>query len=291
MKEARMLQRKKWLYVFSSLMVFLLKFLRLFLVICVGLILSTDSWAENGDMQSLSSPNKNYPFFLELWTGYSYSREANLEVDNSFWDRAVQGYNSRLDETPVFELGIGFRFKPWLHASISTAYRGTYHYAKYQNQVPGDPAPYPLGTKTRYFDLDNSNVMFNLFLHSQNKFAFHFRGGMVMAPFIGVGVGAARNKIFNFHSVLEATDPGSNMNIAAAVMPTKETYSLAAQGMIGFLLKISERSRIDFGYRFYYGGKFESNNYFVDDDPDTVAPPWKGRLMSNELFLKLNYSF
>ncbi len=268
-----------------------MRFLRLFLVVFAGLILSTDSLAENANRQSLPSQNNDYPFFLELWVGYSYSLEANLDVDNSFWDRAVQGYNSRLDETSVFELGIGFHLKPWLHASVSTAYRGTYHYAKYQNQVPGDPAPYPLGTKTRYFDLDNSNVMFNLIIHSQNKLAIHFQKGMMIAPFIGVGIGVARNKIFNFHSVLEATDPGSNMNIVAAVMPTKETYSLAAQGLFGLLLKISERSRIDFGYRLYYGGKFESNDYFVDDDPDTVAPPWKGRLMSHELFLKLNYSF
>lgn len=260
-------------------------------MVCVGLMLSVDSFAANNDLQSKSFQNKNYPFFLELWIGYSSSLQVNLEVDNSFWDRAIQGYNSKLGQTPVFEFGIGFHLRPWLHASISTAVRGTYHYAKYQNQVPGDPAPYPLGTKTRYFDLDNSNVMFNLLVHSQNTLAFHLDNGMLVAPFLGVGIGIARNKIFNFHSVLEATDPESNMNIAAAVMPTKETYFLAAQSMTGILLRISERSRIDFGYRLYYGGKFESNNYFVDDDPDTVAPPWKGRLLSHELFFKMNYSF
>jgi opacity protein-like surface antigen len=238
-----------------------------------------------------TSLDNAHPYFLELGLGYSFSMPANIKVDTSYWDAAVQGYNSRLENAFIFGAGIGYHATKLLDISISAAYRGTYHYKKYQNKVPGSKTPYPGDTKTRYFDLDNANLMFNFLLHNLDKVSYRFHNGVIITPFIGGGIGIARNTVSNFYSVKEERDPVSHNKLVSAIEPDKETYSLAAQGVAGISFILTQRTNLDLGYRIYYGGKFKSNDHLVDYESSEHVPAWKGRLLANEIFIQLNFSF
>jgi len=57
---------------------------------------------------------------------------------------------------------------------------------------------------------------------------------------------------------------------------------------------LSEKLSLDLGYRWFYGGKFRSNNYTIESDNLNYTPhitqPWKGTLMANEAFASLSFS-
>lgn len=245
------------------------------------------------------SPNntKNDPFFGVIGAGYSFSMKSDIDADPAYWDPAPEGYNSDLGNVPAIEIGLGYNITPWLSTSVSTARRGTYKYEKQQTPSIGTTPDF-LGAKTRYFDLDNSNVMFNIILHGTNKLVMHIGKNMLISPFIGGGIGVARNELFNFHSVLFKTD-SHGINYVAAIMSPNVHYSLAAEALVGISWSIYKRTKLEFGYRFYYGGEFESNDYVTDVKPGepgeknraTLSPSWKGHLLANEAFVNIVYDF
>lgn len=232
----------------------------------------------------------NFPFYLQIGAGYSFSLKTTLSgIDPPCWDPAVEGYDSDLGSAPSFEVGLGYHITPCLSALISSSFRGGYHYEKFQTPVPGSASFDSLPSKTRYFDLDNTNVMFSLIANGAKVNGIHmdFCNGTVLAPFIGAGIGVARNEVYNFHSVL-TTSTGGFADVASD-MTTKKTYSFAAQGMVGASWLVTDRTSFDLGYRFYYGGQFKSNDYVVDISAGAASTPWKGNLLTNEVFLNLRY--
>lgn len=269
-----------------------MKLRNILLTSLVALVLSTAVFA-SGDKFTPSPICCSQPFFLQIGVGYSFPLKSKLSLDKTFWDPAQEGYDSTLSDVPVFEAGLGYHIVPWLDASITTAYRGTYNYKQHQTALTGT-TPGFCGTKTRYFDVDNYNVMFNLMWRGTGSLAYKFNNNMAIAPFIGGGIGMARNNVFNFHSILGDT------NESASIMEPYASYSLAAQGTAGLTWCLNSRTRLDLGYRFYYGGEYKTNDYLGDVlggavKPTTptgrgiISPPWKADLMTNEGFLSLSY--
>lgn len=258
-------------------------------IIIVCLLVLQNSFASVG---GLNNGTKDYPFYFQISGGYSFSLTAKLGgVAPPSWDAAVEGYDSDLGSAPSFGAGIGYHANPWLNLLISSSFRGGYHYKKFQTAIPTIFSFGQLPNKTRYFDLDNYNVMLSLIAHGINEgnMRYCFCNGMIIAPFIGGGIGVARNNVYNFHSVL-ATSTGGFADVASD-MEAKNTYSIAAEGMLGLTWLLCDRFSFDIGYRFYYGGQFESNDYVIEPSAGAAATPWKGKLLANEAFINLRYDF
>jgi len=118
----------------------------------------------------------------------------------------------------------------------------------------------------------------------------------------------AKNKVTNFHTYVNSGTVNGGASSSGAIvskMADKTVYKLAAQAGLGLNYDITTRWAIKAGYRFIYGGKFETQNY-IQDDPDVLhsngagndrlpgsgnaAFPWKGTLKANEVYLGLTYS-
>lgn len=229
-------------------------------------------------------------FYGQLSTGVSFSKKANISnVDYAIWDPANEGYKSRLGNVLFFGLGLGYNINLWSSLLASWDWKGIYNYRKHQTQIVNSDSINPLGKKTRYFDIENNNLMFTLIINGSqlNNIHIDFNNGLILAPFIGAGLGVAENDLTGFYSLVSATEEQHR-----SYMHRKTSYSLAAQGIAGFSLSLNKTIGFDLGYRFYYGGKFKTNTVIMDPlYTDIITPPWKGSLFTNELFLNIKYTF
>lgn len=227
----------------------------------------------------------SYPFYVQASAGASFSMKAKFGTLDPLWDLAAEGYDARLGNVPLFGIGFGYNISPWLSTLLSTDWRGVYNYKQYQTVTQGGTVN-PLGNKTRYFDLKNTNLMLSIIANGSgiDHMYIDFNNGSMLTPFIGAGLGAAKNDLTNFHSV-EVANPGINKSY----MNSKTAYSFAAQAMTGLTYVINKNFGVDLGYRFYYGGKFKTNDYVIDAKSSTA--PWEAKLLTNEVFVNLKYAF
>jgi len=225
--------------------------------------------------------------FITLGSGYSWSTHADISVDTSFWDPSPQGYNSSLGNSSIFNAEAGYIFNPLLSFGLGVSYRGDYSYSQFQTSSAA-ATPGFNGDKTRYFDVNSTALMANLYL---NKFGdthylnYQFTPTMSIHPFIGAGIGVAYNQMTNFHSVL------GNGTDVVSLMADNTEKSFAYQAMVGLALELNKTVSIDGGYRYFNGGDIQSSNYL---EPGTaapvVAPAWTGKLQSNEVFVEINFA-
>lgn len=229
--------------------------------------------------------------FVSVAGGYSWSTNADVKASSVFWDPAVEGYNSSLRRSEFYDFGLGYHFRSIVSALWEVTYRPNYSYHKFQTETT-PAAPESIGNKTRHFRLSNLAFTFNLFLNKTGNYAKWQCGCFSFAPFVGGGVGASYNTLYNFHSVLPPQN-GLAIKEVRSTMSYRLKTAFAGQLMLGINSKINDRLSIDFGYRWFYGGKFESNNYVSNVSLGTasqVVPPWRGTVKANELYVSLNYN-
>lgn len=230
------------------------------------------------------------PFYIQTSAGASFSMQAKVSnIDFTIWDPANEGYDTRIGNTPTFGLGLGYNVNPWASLLASWDWRGIYNYKKNQTQVIGSNPIDPLGAKTRYFDIKNSNLMLTFIANCSqlNNMHFDFNNGAILTPFIGVGLGIAKNDLSNFYSITPDAP-----NLHRNYLNSQTTYSLAAQGITGLSLLLNKQIGVDLGYKFYYGGRCNTNTMIIDPIDDPLAtPPWKTNLLTNEIFVSLKYNF
>lgn len=234
--------------------------------------------------------------FITVGGGYSWSTKSHIKADSLFWDPAPQGYNRSLDQSEFYTFGLGYHCKSLLSFVLEVDYRPNYRYSKFQTSTATTTVAF-IGTKTRKFRLSNLTFTANVFLNkSGNCYNWDCGSCFNIAPFIGGGIGVAYNTLYDFHSVLPL-QAGQTVQEVRSIMNYRQKTAFAGQVMVGITSKINERMSIDLGYRWFYGGRFESNNYITNanpavptDVPPHLTPPWKGSLAANELYVCLNYN-
>jgi len=229
--------------------------------------------------------------FLSIGGGYSWSFKTSITTGPN-WDPSPQGYKDDLNGSEFYFLGLGYHFPCLLSASFELDYHPSFRYKRFQQSTSVETVGF-LGDKTRYFKLSNTAFTFNLFLNKNADFwCWTVCDCYKLAPFIGAGVGVAYNTLSDFHSVLPA--PSGNVSEPVrSIMVSNRRVGLAGQAMGGITANFNDRFSFDVGYRWFYGGKFRSNNYLIDSNENSTpgkAQPWKGRLMANEVFASLNFS-
>jgi opacity protein-like surface antigen len=233
--------------------------------------------------------------FITVGGGYSWSTHADITANPADWDVATQGYDNDVKNSEFYTFALGYHTCSIFSFSVEVDYRPNYCYKKYQtSSATSTPGFTP--AKTRHFNLTSTTYTFNAFLNKEGNYCnWSFRNCFSIAPFVGGGLGASYNTLYDFHSVLPYVS-GSPQEVRS-IMNNKQKTSFAGQFTIGFTTKLNCRLNIDIGYRWFYGGKFETNNYITNVDSSTptdlpphIVSPWKGKLRANELYINLNYN-
>jgi len=264
---------------------------KLFFVLGLLTILSKPVFA----VGKLSQP------YIGFEVGYSSSLPVGMSVDEApnsmskfVWDPPLQGWNSDLGNSAIYGIDLGYNFTRLFALELAYNYRPSYQYSKYQT-VPTSKA---IGSRIRYFDFNNYTIMLDgilrLFALTPNLASLQER--TIIEPIVDLGVGLASNTVTNFHGLCVDKQPG----MIFSKMGDKTKYSFAAQAGAGFDLNFNKTWSARLGYRFLYGGKFNTQDY-VTDDPDNQHPitpgsgnsanAWKGTFTANEIYARLNVAF
>lgn len=239
--------------------------------------------------------------YLGFELGYSSSLQANVAVNENpnslshfVWDHPIEGWNSRLGNSVIYGAIFGYNLTQLLALELSYNYRPSYQYDKYQT-VPTSKA---IGSRIRYFDLNNQTFILNGVVHlsALTPDLQTFQARTHIEPIINLGLGVARNTVTNFHGLCVGYQPG----MVFSKMEDKTTYDFAAQVGAGVNINLASNWDMRLGYRFLYGGNFKTQDY-VTDDPDNQHPltpgsgnsanAWSGRLLANEVYVNLFYTF
>lgn len=240
-------------------------------------------------MMRWSKPGSIY---IALSAGGSYSLETSINASPIFWDPSPEGYNSDLGHSEVLGASIGYVFNPLFRFELGADHRDSFQYKKYQST----PTSTTWGPRNRYFDLSNTTVMGTLFVDGSGvSERFFYQGkGFMLDPFFGVGLGAAFNTLDNLHSVsLKKNIAGRSFSLMDSAYTNK---AFAYQLNAGINIKTTRKIAVGLGYRYLDAGRFESNNYIVDN-PDNIGttsgvtvPTWTGSLKTNEFYVTLKYA-
>jgi hypothetical protein len=233
-------------------------------------------------------------------TGYAWSFNSGIKnPDPTFWDDANEGYNANLGNSPFFTLGFGSRFCGCFSLDLDYTYYQTFHYQKYQTSTVGQTPGFTGIARTRFFDLDHQNVMFNLSYAPCRQFSFGC-SCIDFSPLLGIGIGCGVNRVSNFHTVgFSSISTIGAVGSTTSIGETVTNASFAWQGTAGFRIHPQPCSPllIDIAYRYYDGGTFHGPRNIVLNTLSGAGAfsangkAWKGRLKANEIMLTLNYLF
>jgi opacity protein-like surface antigen len=218
--------------------------------------------------------------YVKLGSGGSYSMDANIYADPTYWDASPQGYNANVGKTALYSAAFGYNYSSLLSGDIEYIYRPSYSYSKFQTSTASNTTGFN-ADKTRHFDLQSNSLMANVYLNGaaiSEYLKVTLWNSYAIEAFIGGGLGVGFNETNSFHSVKTTGE-------ISAFVPSNFTTSLAWQLSAGLQLMNTENYHLSAGYRYYNGGNFFSNDYVTDFA--VYATPWKGTLQANEFFITL----
>lgn len=243
--------------------------------------------------------------YARAQVGSSFSRCADICLNNQDWTITNEGYNRDLGTAPLFSWGLGFHANSLISFGLSLQFRSGYTYVKKQTirlenyTLPLNEDFFPsLNPFTRIFNLDNANFMFDIFINRVGKDSYylHRSGDFALIPYTGFSIGKSKNTVYNFHTATQSTGNvgGFIFTNTRAIMNYKSSDSLGWQFHLGFNAAIKENILLGLGYCYYDAGTFCSNNYTIDDLDGVKLygiSAWKGKLRAHELVGSLSISF
>lgn len=205
--------------------------------------------------------------------GWSWAQDAeivdkNFPLDGFILDSAGTGPGvvNDIGSSYVLGVGLGTRVSPMFRADIVYSYRGGYELSDLDQF--GDAFA---------SEITSQSVMGNLYW----DIPFNTQG---FAPFVGVGVGWAGNQMKEV-----ITEDGG-----VFFLPEGETSGLAWQAMAGVSFNVSPQAAVDVFYRYFDGGKLQTEFGEVFDDGGVSAGDYtgmRGDLRAHEIVLSLRWTF
>lgn len=195
-----------------------------------------------------------------------------IDVGNS-WSRDLggdfatgTGFGDDVGKSPIAQVGLGYQF-PWFRVEIAGALRNGYEYrASGTTQAGIVRAPL-----TADATVDNWTVMANAF--------YDIDTGTAWRPYVGAGVGLARNEISAIRSTFN--------NVATSTELGRKSSELAWAAMAGLAYEIGSNLFLDLGYRYIDMGKLETSGNFTFGR----GPVTEGDLRAHEVLLGLRWVF
>lgn len=196
---------------------------------------------------SNDSHNMLKGFYIRGEGGYSMSGTAKFKVGGNQlgWDSPNQDFSGRIGNSSVYGFGAGYRFTNVFRAEITYHQRDNFVYSKlFFLPVPGS-------NYVRSQNMKNKDLTLEGYLDT----AHLGLGTDCINPFIGLGVGIARNKIRDAVTVVYPAAGGIATATFAPIVPhTKTTFTW--NGTVGIGFKPFHTCTIDLGYRYVDMGTF-----------------------------------
>ena len=228
---------------------------------------------------------QDYSFYIKVGSGISFSESANVFAPPSTWNPAVQGYNSKLGNRAIADLGIGCEFMHLVDLEVSISNRSTFKYRKFQTPVAGGDS------YTREFDLDVTPILFSVNLLGRDIPCLNWdiACGKIY-PIIGAGVGVSNLLITNFRTT---GLPPSGASVPFASFSAENQYThrknFTYTALVGFEYNYNDCWAIATGYRWFDAGKFKGPRFqrvSTGGAVDVAGQEWKMRFRSNEWFIE-----
>jgi opacity protein-like surface antigen len=213
--------------------------------------------------------------YVRIDGGYSWATDAGIHDKDFSSDGFIcvdtgctdGGELNKLGESGVYSVGFGWRFNSSFRVDLSGAYRGAYG-LKDSDQAPSDFRA----------DVKSTSVMLAGY--------YDMRLGLTR-PYVGAGVGWARNKIGTI------TNSGGALVPISTERPGGTWSGTAWSVMLGVGIPLWSRLTLDIGYRYIDLGKIESQSGDVTCAP-TPCPGatysgLTGRLRAHEVMGGLRF--
>jgi opacity protein-like surface antigen len=161
-------------------------------------------------------------------------------------------HNSSLSAAGVFDLGIGYQVNNWLRFDVTGEYRGG---SEFQSLfVVNDPGN-TTGGPTQNADFYRGNVSSAVGLFNGYADLGTWNG---ITPYIGAGVGFARNTLYGLTNQSENTSLGSGTTVSGGYANDHSQWNFAWALMAGVSFDVTQNLKLDLGYRYLDLGKFSS---------------------------------
>ncbi len=229
--------------------------------------------------------HQDYSFYIKVGSGISFSESAHVIAPSPPWNRAVQGYNSKLGNCAIASFSVGCELFDVLDLEANISNRSTFQYRKFQTPTSGG------GSYTRKFDLSVTPILFCANLLGKGIPYCHWNiGCSKIYPMIGVGLGISNLLITNYRTTgLPPTgDSAPYASFSAENQYTLRknfTYTL----LTGLEYSYKNYFAIGTGYRWFNAGHFKGPRYqrvSSGSAVDVAGDQWRMRFRANEWFIE-----
>jgi opacity protein-like surface antigen len=230
-------------------------------------------------------------YYLRLDVGAARSESSGF----SQADLSANGgrfVSESLGTQPVLAIGIGRQISPWIRTDLTGEYRVPSSLGAYDNLTAtlisnGEILQANTTYRGEYSSLVGlANVYFDL---------GHWRG---FTPYVGAGIGAARNKISDFTTATigSLTDPHTGKKTSqatSATSPDHSSWNLAWALMAGVSFDVTDATKLDVGYRYIDLGSGEAaSSDVIYCRCGAIGQPLKLHdLTANEIRIGLRFQF
>ena len=211
----------------------------------------------------------------EGWYGRAdlgYGFGGQLDHDPAFESAGSLAGDSDVDGTYLGDLGLGFGFNNGFRLEGVVGYRsGELDEADGVNGIPADITDVNTGTVTQFSaqSPDGNAQILDFMLNG----IYDFNREGSWQPYLGAGLGVAKVKAkassLGFGTVTPTTSNVLGSGLANGFSDTETAF--AYQGLVGLGYALSERLKLDLGYRYYvvedldFNGRDPLGNDFVYD--------------------------
>jgi len=161
--------------------------------------------------------------------------------------------NTSLSSSELFDVGVGYQFNSWFRSDATLEYRdGGAFQSLYVLNNPGAAT----GDVSQYANFYRGNVSSWIAMANGYVDLGTWSG---ITPFVGAGVGYARNTLYGLTDTGENTTVGGTSSSAAGgYFGNGSTNNFAWALMTGFDFNVTQNLKLEFGYRYLNLGKYVS---------------------------------
>ena len=203
-------------------------------------------------------------------------------LDNVLFDASVVVHQKEFDSSPLFGVGLGYKYNNWLRFDGTAEYRGGASFHGFDTYTFDDGGV----DVTR---LNDYRAVKSEWLFLANAY-LDLGTWHSITPFIGAGIGASRNTISAFRDM----DPtsGTTFGPAEAYANSASKWNFAWALHAGASYQVTPNFTVELAYRYVHLGDAQSGDLIGFDGTNTVTNPmiFKG-LTSHDLKLGVRWMF
>lgn len=253
----------------------------------------------NANNNGASSSSDDLNWCGKVYSGFGFSAKGDVTNPSSVQFNTVASTDTddkKLGKVGFIGVAVDRKLWSWVSAGVSFDMYTPFRYAAYHTGATAATGTGEVLSTNyqRVFNVSHQSALFNVNLFAPEDWSFGV-GSMNISPSIGAGVGVGVSEVRDFHAIGYNSTATGGVVTTVALPNSKADVAWQASG--GFKFQ-PEDSNVGFcvGYRYYYGGKFESAaSYMLNDTTNTgssvALTAWTGKIKVHEVRLGLDLSF